>query len=71
VLPVSFLVTREDLFSVAGGLAAAIAIGAFAGQAFSILLSLPDDSRRRRTAFGGLLGLGVMIGLVLFSAKWR
>jgi hypothetical protein len=69
VLPASFLLTREDLFSAAGGLAAAIAIGAFAGQAISILLSLSEESRRRRTAFGGFFGLAVMIGLILFSAK--
>jgi hypothetical protein len=67
VLPAAFLFTREDLFSGAGGLAAAIAVGAFAGQAVSILLDLPDHARHRQTAFGGLFGFVVMIGLILFS----
>jgi FtsH-binding integral membrane protein len=71
VLPVAFLLTREDLISGAGGLAAAIAIGAFAGQAISILLSASELSRLRRTAIGGLLGVIVMSGLILLSANGR
>jgi hypothetical protein len=69
VLPVAFLFTREDIYSGAGGMAAAIAIGAFAGQAISILLALPDQGRRRKTAIGGVFGLAIMIGLILLSAN--
>jgi hypothetical protein len=69
VLPVAFLLTREDLFSVTGGIAAAIAIGAFAGQALSVLLASSEQTRRRRTAIGGLFGLMVMIGLLQLSAN--
>jgi hypothetical protein len=71
VLPVAFLFTREDLFSGAGGLAAAIAIGAFVGQALAIARSKPEARRRRETAASGLAGLIVMIGLILLSASGR
>jgi hypothetical protein len=71
VLPVAFLLTPEDLFSGAGGIAAAIAIGAFAGQALAVVFSLPEHQRHRKTALGGLAGLLVMIGLILLSAKAR
>ena len=49
--------------------AAAVAVGAFVGQAVAILSALPEPQRRRRTALGGFLGLGVMIGLILLSAR--
>jgi hypothetical protein len=71
VLPVLFLFSREDLVSLTGGIAAAIAVGAFVGQAICVLLSSPEQSRRRYTAIGGLLGLGTMIGLILLSASGR
>ena len=69
VLPVALFFTREELFAVTGGIAAAIAVGAFAGQALAVLSALPEPQRRRRTALGGFLGLGVMIGLILLSAR--
>jgi hypothetical protein len=66
VLPVAFL-TPAELFSAAGGLAAAIAIGAFFGQGHAVLISASEEGRRRRAAVGGLAGLIVMIGLFLYS----
>jgi len=71
VLPVAFLIGSESLFSGAGGIAAAIAIGAFAGQALSVIGSSPERQRRRQTTFAGLIGLAVMIGLILLSANGR
>jgi hypothetical protein len=70
VLPAVFF-TPQDLFTGAGGLAAAIAIGAFIGQALGTLRQAPDLERRHQTAVGGFFGLAVMIGLILLSAKWR
>jgi hypothetical protein len=67
VLPAAFLITPQGLISVAGGLAAAMAIGAFLGQVGAVLMSAAEDGRRLRTAEGGLAGLIVMIGLLLFS----
>jgi hypothetical protein len=68
VLPVSFL-SISDLASITGGLAAAIAIGAFIGQAFSLIRPTTDLERRRFIAMGGFLGLAALIGLFLFSGK--
>jgi hypothetical protein len=70
VLPVAFI-SQEVLLGATGGMAAAMAIGAFVGQAFSVLASLSEWSRRRKTAIGGLAGLLVMIGLILLSANGR
>jgi hypothetical protein len=70
VLPVASL-TSEVLFSAAGGIAAAIAIGAFIGQAWSVLASDSEQRRRRLTAGGGLAGLIAIIGLILLSANGR
>jgi hypothetical protein len=70
VLPAIFL-SPDELFSGAGGIAAAIAIGAFAGQALSVLTSVPEAARRRKTALGGLGGLIVMTGLIFLSANGR
>ena len=67
VLPALFLFTREEVLSVTGGIAAAIAVGAFGGQAMAVLLSWPDHDRRRQTAVGGLIGLLAIIGLILLS----
>jgi hypothetical protein len=68
VLPVAFI-SLGDLTSVAGGLAAAIAVGAFIGQVLALAASLPDRDRREIIAAGGLIGLLAMIGLILLSAK--
>jgi hypothetical protein len=46
VLPAALLFTREDLISDAGGFAAAIAIGAFLGQAVAVASALRDERRR-------------------------
>jgi len=70
VLPVAFL-SPNGLLAGAGGLAAAIAIGAFFGQAIAILTASSDEDRRRRTAEGGFGGLLVMIGLILVSVSAR
>ena len=67
MLPVAFLFTPQDLFSAAGGLAAAIAVGAFIGQVRAIADGSSDEDRRRRTAVGGLAGVIVLIGLFLVS----
>jgi len=68
VLPVAFL-SASNLPSIAGGLAAAIAVGAFIGQARSGFWQTTDDERRRHTAIGGLFGLALIIGLFLLSEK--
>lgn len=70
MLPVAFL-SIGDLTSIAGGLAAAIAVGAFIGQVSVSFSPNADSFRRRRIAVGGLIGLGLMIGLILLSAKAR
>jgi hypothetical protein len=69
VLPVAFI-SSQDLTATAGGLAAAIAIGAFIGQVFAIAVAASAEGRREAIATGGLIGLLAMIGLILFSAKW-
>jgi hypothetical protein len=68
VLPVAFLPVSE-LTSLAGGLAAAIAVGAFIGQCLTAFGPGSDRKRRRDTAFGGLIGLATIIALFLFSGK--
>ena len=70
MLPVAFY-SPTELFLGAGGLAAAIAIGAFFGQVAAVLAFDSDERRRRRTAEGGLGGLIVMIGLILASMGTR
>jgi hypothetical protein len=69
VLPAALLFTREDLFSGSGGIAAAIAIGAFLGQLGAVMASRSDEDRRLHTAIGGFIGFVVMIGLILFSVR--
>jgi hypothetical protein len=70
VLPVAFM-SVDELTSVAGGIAAAIAVGAFLGQTLTAFGSASDRQRRRAIGVGGLFGLGVMIGLILLSAsRW-
>jgi len=61
--------TPQDLVSGAGGIAAAIAIGAFIGQAFTGFRPASEQKRRRDIAIGGLTGLALLIGLFLWSAK--
>jgi hypothetical protein len=70
VLPLAFL-SPDALFAGAGGIAAAIAIGGFAGQCLAIAKSRSDEGRRRGTAAGGFAGLVVMIGLILYSIGAR
>jgi hypothetical protein len=61
----------DELTSVAGGIAAAIAVGAFLGQTLTTFGSASDRRRRRATGVGGLFGLGIMIGFILLSAnRW-
>ena len=69
VLPVAFLIGPEHLLSGAGGLAAAIAIGAFLGQVWAVATSMTDGDRREAIALGGLIGFLAMIGLILLSVK--
>lgn len=61
------LISPTNLFAAAGGIAAAIAIGGFAGQAIAILRSASEAGRHRVTAIGGLAGLIAIIGLILYS----
>jgi hypothetical protein len=65
------ILTPDHLFTGAGGLAAAIAIGGFLCQAWAVVKSASDSQRRRHTAIGGLAGLTVMIGLILYSISGR
>jgi hypothetical protein len=69
VLPAAFLISSESLFAGAGGIAAAIAVGAFIGQSLSAFRPTTDRERRRDIAIGGFLGLAALIGLFLFSGK--
>jgi hypothetical protein len=69
VLPVAFL--TSELISLVGGLAAAMALGVFGGQILPGSISGSDEARRRNTAFGGLFGVAVLIGLILFSYLTR
>jgi hypothetical protein len=69
VLPVAFLIGSEHLLSGAGGLAAAIAVGAFLGQVWAVATSMTDEDRREAIALGGLIGFLAMIGLILLSVK--
>jgi hypothetical protein len=70
VLSVGFIGPAE-LFSGAGGFAAAIAVGAFIGQIPPSFVRSSDLARRRYTVVGGLFGLAPMIGLILLSAnRW-
>jgi hypothetical protein len=68
VLPVAFL-SIQELTSLAGGFAAAIAVGAFVGQSISVFRPMTDRERRRYIAVGGFSGLAVLIGLFLLSGK--
>jgi hypothetical protein len=68
VLPVAFS-SVSTLTSIAGGLAASIAIGAFIGQSFSLFRPTTELERRRYIAVGGFLGLAFLIALFLFSGK--
>jgi hypothetical protein len=70
MLPVSFF-SIDDLTALAGGLAAAVAIGAFFGQVLSVVVGATESERREFIAMGGLIGLLAMIGLILLSAKSR
>jgi hypothetical protein len=63
VLPVAF--ASSELVSFTGGVAAAMAIGAFIGQSRPRSIAAPEEVRRRNTAVGGLIGIAVMIGLIL------
>jgi hypothetical protein len=68
VLPAALL-SPDQIISGAGGFAAAIAIGAFIGQALDMVRPGTDLERRRWTAAGGFIGLVMMIGLILLSAN--
>ena len=68
MLPAAFI-SLGNLTSTVGGLAAAIAIGAFIGQALSVTQSATDDQRREAIAMSGLIGFFAMIGLILLSVK--
>jgi hypothetical protein len=68
MLPAAFI-SFDLLTSGVGALAAAIAIGAFIGQALTALGPTSDLKRRRYIAIGGLAGLATMSGLILLSAS--
>jgi hypothetical protein len=68
VLPVA-LVSIQDVTSTAGGIAAAVAIGAFIGQPLTSFAPASDRRRRRDTAIGGFAGLAAMIALILLSVS--
>jgi hypothetical protein len=68
VLP-ALPLTPQELVSGAGGIAAAIATGAFIGQAFTGFSPASEQKRRRDIAIGGLTGFALLIGLFLWSAK--
>jgi hypothetical protein len=65
VLPVAFF--NSEITSAVGGIAAAMAIGAFLCQSKPSSISGSEEERRRDTALGGLIGMAAMIGLILLS----
>jgi hypothetical protein len=65
VLPVAYL--TSELISAVGGVAAAMAIGVFLGQALPSSIKGSDEVRRRNTAVGGSITVTVMSGLILYS----
>jgi hypothetical protein len=65
VLPVAFL--TSELISAVGGVAAAMAIGVFLGQAVPSSIKGSDEVRRRNTAVAGSITAGVMRALILYS----
>ena len=70
MLPAVFI-DSADLISGTGGIAAAIAIGAFLGQGWAVFGSTSEETRRRRTTLGGLAGLIAISGLILVSMGAR
>ncbi|HJZ37850.1 MAG TPA: hypothetical protein VJ204_16390 [Solirubrobacterales bacterium] len=68
MLPVAFS-SVSTLTSIAGGLAASIAVGAFIGQSLSLFRPTTELERRRYIALGGFLGMALLIALFLFSGK--
>jgi hypothetical protein len=68
VLPAAFLSVQE-LTSLAGGFAAAIAVGAFIGQAVTAFRPATAMERRRFIAIGGAAGLLAMSGLIFLSVN--
>jgi hypothetical protein len=65
VLPA--LIVISEITADTGGIAAAMAIGAFIGQAVPGSINGSPEERRRYTAIGGFSGMAAMIGLILFS----
>jgi hypothetical protein len=65
VLPVAFL--TSELISAVGGVAAAMAIGVFLGQALPSSIKGSDEVRRRNTAVAGSIAGTVMSGLILYT----
>jgi hypothetical protein len=69
VLPVAL--ATSEIISAAGGLAAAMALGVFLGQARPSSIKGSDEVRRLNSAVGGSIGIAVMIVLILFSNGGR
>ncbi|OJU85665.1 MAG: hypothetical protein BGO11_01495 [Solirubrobacterales bacterium 70-9] len=65
MLPVAFL--TSELVSAVGGVAAAMAIGVFLGQALPSSIKGSDEVRRRNTAVAGSLTVTAMSGLILYT----
>lgn len=65
MLPVASL--SSEIISAAGGLAAAMALGVFLGQALPGSIRGSDEVRRRNTAVMGSFAIAVMTGLILYS----
>ncbi len=65
MLPAVILIS--EITSDVGGVAAALAIGAFAGQAHPSAMKGSTVQRRRYTAVGGFIGMAAMIGIILLS----
>jgi hypothetical protein len=68
VLPAGSLF--DDAIAVSGFIAASIAIGGFIGQVGPSLAREEDGAIRSATTIGGLCGLGVALGTIVFAKAW-
>jgi hypothetical protein len=65
VLPVALI--SSEIISAVGGVAAAMALGVFVGQALPSSIKGSDEVRRRNTAVAGSASIAFMTGLILYS----
>jgi len=57
----------SEVISAVGGVAAAMALGVFLGQALPASIRGSDEVRRRNIAITGSIAIASMIGLILWT----